>query len=159
VFGVEEVFDIAIEIERNGAAFYREAAAVIADEAVRQELLDLARMEDEHEETFRVMKRHALGDEALSSWYDPDGEAASYLKTIAEGKVFSSASDAIQALPQPPTIRDIMLYAIERERESVLFFTGMRNTVPAHLGSGKVDAIISQEMGHVALLTKKLGLL
>ena len=156
MFGVEEVFDIAIDIERNGAAFYREAAAIVPGDAVRQELLDLAKMEDEHEETFRVMKRNALGDEALASWHDPEGEAAAYLQGIATGKVFSSGADAIRTLPQPPTIADVLRYAIERERESVLFFTGMRSTVPANLGSEKIDAIISQELGHVVLLTQKL---
>ena len=157
MFGVEEIFDIAMDIERNGAAFYREAAAVLADEAVRGELLELAKMEDEHEETFRVMKRSILGDETIAEWYDPEGEAAAYLRAVADGKVFGSVSGAIRALPQPPTVRDVLEYAVELERESVLFFTGMRNTVPDHLGSGKIDAIISQEMGHVVLLTQKLG--
>ena len=45
LFNAEEVLEIACQIERNGAGYYRQAAERVSDPAARQMLLDLAAME------------------------------------------------------------------------------------------------------------------
>ncbi|GAH47433.1 unnamed protein product [marine sediment metagenome] len=51
-FNADEIFEMAEEIERNGAKYYREAAEKASDKKTKQMLLDMAAMEDEHLETF-----------------------------------------------------------------------------------------------------------
>jgi len=48
-FNADEIFEMAEQIERNGASFYRKSAESIDDPAEKKLLLDLAAMEDEHE--------------------------------------------------------------------------------------------------------------
>ena len=55
-FNADEIFEMAEEIERNGAKFYREAAQKAADKQVKQMLLDMAAMEDGHLVTFQQMR-------------------------------------------------------------------------------------------------------
>ena len=55
-FNADEIFEIAEQIERNGAGFYRRAAEAVEDSQKRRILLDLASREDEHEKTFAAMR-------------------------------------------------------------------------------------------------------
>ena len=56
-FNAFEIFEIAEQIERNGAKFYRRAAEYIGDKKTKQTLLELADMEDDHEKTFIEMRK------------------------------------------------------------------------------------------------------
>ncbi|MBL7153969.1 MAG: rubrerythrin, partial [Phycisphaerae bacterium] len=53
-FNADEVFEMAEQIEVNGARFYRAAAKKFP--ALDQMLLELAAMEDEHQRTFAAMR-------------------------------------------------------------------------------------------------------
>lgn len=153
LFTPKEVFDIAVQIERNGAAFYRKAAAETSDLQVREELLELASMEDGHEAAFTEL-RQALpqnGDEA--EWLDSEGDAAVYLQSFAAGQVFDVAQ---AALPAGAPLAAILHFALERERDSVVFFVGMEEFMPEGPGRTKVEVIIRQEMLHIATLNRRL---
>jgi rubrerythrin len=50
-FNADDIFEMAEQIERNGAAFYREAATKTDDPATKEMMLEFATMEDGHEMT------------------------------------------------------------------------------------------------------------
>ena len=156
-FSASEVFDIAVDIERDGAAFYRKAAGYAPDEETREELCQLAEMEDAHEVTFTGLKKQIVGEQSDVDWFDPNGEAAGYLKNFASGQVFDMTVPPLEMLPEDPSIRDILNMALRREGDSVLFFTGISNALPDGEATDAIDAIIKQEMGHVTLLSNKLS--
>lgn len=156
LFNAGEIFEIAIQIERNGARFYRNAAANTNDEGARHELLELAAMEDSHEITFTEMKRDLVGQDDQSDWYDPENEAALYLQSFAQGQVFDMTKDPSELLDSSTTLRQVLEWAIQRERDSVVFFLGLKDLVPASLGANKIEQIIKQEMAHIALLNRRL---
>ena len=87
-FNADEVFEMAEQIERNGAKFYRKAADKTSDAATKQELLDLAEMEDQHEKTFAAMRSELSGPEMAVTVFDPEGDAGRYLRAMADGHVF-----------------------------------------------------------------------
>lgn len=87
-FNADEVFEIAEQIERNGAIFYRSVAEKVADSNKKQLLLDLAEMEDEHEQTFKNLRSELSQDEKTMTTFDPEDEAANYLRALAETRVF-----------------------------------------------------------------------
>ena len=62
-FSANEIFEMAEQLERNGAKFYRTSAEGVKDPASRDLLQSLADMEDTHEKTFASM-RASLSDEA-----------------------------------------------------------------------------------------------
>ncbi len=60
-YNAEEAFEMAIQIEKSGAAFYRKAASLQDKEADKIFLENIAKMEDRHQAGFEEMKS-ALSD-------------------------------------------------------------------------------------------------
>ena len=78
-FNIDEIFQIAEQIERNGAQYYRIAADVLKQPDQKQLVLDLAAMEDEHERTFASMRAQLVKHMQRDTLYEPDDLAAQYL--------------------------------------------------------------------------------
>ena len=87
-FNADDIFEMAEQMERNGGKFYRTAADSTQDSGNKEFLLELAAMEDAHEETFKAMRAELSGQEKASTVFDPAGEAALYLRALADTRVF-----------------------------------------------------------------------
>lgn len=155
-FNADEIFEMAEEIERNGAKFYRKAAEGREDMHSQQLLLDLAVMEDEHERLFTAMRKDLSKEERASDVFDPYGEAALYLRAMADGVVFNVSEDPSEKLTGSESMEDILRTAIELEKDSIVFYLGMKDLVPERLGKPKVEGIIREEMKHITDLNKAL---
>ena len=149
-FNADEVFEIAEQIERNGAKFYRTTAESIDDAENKKFLLDLAAMEDEHEQIFKQMRSELTRDEKVITTFDPDGESEGYLRSLADTRVFYEKDIDTTSL------KEIFKSAITAEKDSIVFYLGMKDVVPDHLGKQKLDGIIKEEMSHIKLISKKL---
>ncbi len=57
-FNANDILEMAERIEKNGAKFYRDAAGNVSDSSLKELLLDLASMEDNHEKMFAQSPRH-----------------------------------------------------------------------------------------------------
>ena len=149
-FNADEVFEIAEQIERNGAKFYRSIAEKINDTNKKQLLVNLAKMEDEHEQTFKNLRYKLSTDEKIQTTFDPEGESERYLRSLADTRVFYEKNVT------PTSLEDILKFAITIEKDSIVFYLGMKDIVPEHLGKQKLDDIIKEEMSHVNLLSMEL---
>jgi rubrerythrin len=156
-FNADEVFEMAEQIERNGAKFYRAAAEKFS--AVRQVLIDLAVMEDEHEKTFADMRAQLSGREEDPMVFDPDDEAQMYLQLVADGHVFDTKADPAEKLKGKEKTEDVLQTAINMEKDSIAFYAGLKECVPPRAGRDKVEAIIREEFSHIATLNEKLSAL
>ena len=157
VFNADEIFEIAEEIERNGAKFYRKATEASISVRSRKLLLNLAHMEDEHERTFAAMRADLPAQETAATVFDPDDQVALYLQAIADGKVFDVKADPSKRLTGRETMEQILSIAIGLEKDSIVFYTGIREKVPDNLGKDKIESIIREEMSHVTILSKELS--
>jgi len=149
-FNADEVFEMAEQLERNGAKFYSDAAKGNIDPSHKKLLLEFAAMEVEHEKTFKKMRATLNEKEKRATVFDPQGDAALYLRALADTRVFFEKKIDLSS------IKEILKSAIEAEKDSIVFYLGMREAVPENLGKGKIDAIIKEEMGHIRLLSKEL---
>ena len=149
-FNADEVFEIAEQIERNGAKFYRSIAEKINDTNKKQLLANLAKMEDEHEQIFKTLRSKLSTDEKIQTTFDPEGESERYLRALADTRVFYEKNVI------PTSLEDILKFAITIEKDSIVFYLGMKDIVPDHLGKQKLDDIIKEEMSHVNLLSMEL---
>jgi rubrerythrin len=152
-FNADEIFEIALEFERQGVQFYTKASEMFEDPEIRSMLASLAAMEAEHEQVFSSMRARLVGHEGYSQVFDPDGTASSYLRAITGGEVF----DVGTALIGSETLADILKMGIEAEKNSVVFYTGLKSVVPENLGRDKVEKIIEEEMNHIGILSDKLS--
>jgi len=153
-FTSEEIFDIAVQIERNGAAFYRQAAKMFSGDSGNM-LLELAAMEDDHEKTFIALRDEVLSGYDGETAFDPDNEAGFYLQAVADGKVFDVNEDPADHLPPGTSLGEVLDYAIGIEKESVVFYTGIKELVPGNQGKNRIDLIIREEIGHITTLRNK----
>ena len=149
-FNADDVFEMAEQMERNGAKFYRNAAGYTQDSANKKFLQELAAMEDEHEKIFKAMRAELSAKEKESTVFDPEGEAALYLRALADTRVFFEKEIDVTSM------KKILKSAIEAEKDSIVFYLGMKEAVPEKYGRAKLDKIIKEEMGHIHLLSKEL---
>jgi len=158
-FSMDEIFAMAERIERNGVTFYRKAAEGVSDTEFKKIFEELIEMELDHVKTFAAMRAEFTGSERLPAVFDPDDEVGMYLQAMADGRVFDIQADPSKKLTGSETPQDILNMAIELEKDSIIFYLGLEEYVPAESGKDKVRAIIKQEMGHIALLDDKLKML
>ncbi|MBW8035431.1 MAG: ferritin family protein [Planctomycetes bacterium] len=156
-FNANEVFEMAEEFERNGARFYRKAAGYFKDEGKCKLLEELALMEDGHLATFQEMREQLKAQEKETTTFDPDNEAGMYLRAMADGHVFDTSADPCDFLTGDETMTEIFKKALLCEKDSVVFYLGIKDMVSDTGGKDKVEAIIREEMGHISLLNKHLA--
>lgn len=149
-FTAKEIFEMAKQIERNGVAFYQKAAKSISDASEKDMLLELAKMEEDHEATFVKMEAQLKEQETVPTVFDPEDEAVQYLKSLADTRVFFEKEIDLS------TMKSILKAAITAEKDSIVFYLGMKELVPENLGKDRIHAIIKEEMSHIRLLGKKL---
>lgn len=156
-FTAHEALSMAQTIEANAVRFYQSAAASVSRDDCRILLAELARWERAHERTFEEMGASLSVAERESPVFDPDHEAAVYLKALADSKVIRAGEDPAARLGAKPTYRAILLAAIQVEEDSIAFYSGLRQLVPVALGQGRIDAVLAEERKHVVVLTQELA--
>ena len=82
--------------------------------------------------------------------FDPEDDTEKYLRALADTRVFYEKEI------NTSSIEDILKTAITAEKDSIVFYLGMKDVVPVNLGKEKVDRIIKEEMNHISILSKKL---
>ena len=152
-FNAFEIFEIAEQIERNGAKFYRKAAEIVKDEQAKQMLLALASTEIVHEQTFGAMKKHLNRDQ--QTVFDPDNEMTSYLQSLANCHVFDLKKDISQLLSGNESLNEILEIAIAAEKDSIIYYLGIKDLVPNSGDKQKIDNIIKEEMSHITVLNQQ----
>ncbi|MDY7010631.1 MAG: ferritin family protein [Planctomycetota bacterium] len=152
-FSADELFEIAKQIERDGARFYRKAAESTEGEN-RDLLIRLAEMEDEHERAFESMRNEFATAAGEPPVFDPDNKVMLYLQSVADGKVFGP--DPSESLSGNESLKDVLTVAIGLEKDSVIFYQSMKGAVSKVIGATSLNAIIAEEIGHVLDLDQKL---
>ena len=146
-FNADDVFEMAEQMERNGVKFYSTAAKSVSDDDAKKLLLEFAEMEKDHEKTFSQMRKSLKEAEKQKTVFDPEGEAVQYLRALADTRVFFDKEIDVSSL------ENILKDAIQAEKDSIVFYLGMKEAVPENMGKKKLDAIIKEEMGHIRLLS------
>jgi rubrerythrin len=149
-FNADEIFEMAGQMERNGIKFYTTAAESISDHDAKNLLLEFAAMEKEHEKIFSEMRKELSSQEKKSTVFDPEGDAAHYLRALADTRVFFEKKIDVSSL------ENILKDAIQAEKDSIVFYLGMKEAVPEGLGKSRLNHIIKEEMGHIRMLSGKL---
>jgi rubrerythrin len=156
-FNADEVFEMAEQIERSAAKFYREGAAKAPDRQIKDMFLRLAAMEDSHQRTFEEMRKALSDQEKGGTTFDPEGEASLYLQAMADERGFEGKRSRTEMLTGKESSRELLEIAIEAEKNSILYYVGLKTLVPEGAGKDKVEAIIREEVSHAAELRKYLA--
>jgi len=158
-FSVNEIIEMAIQIERNGYAFYHEASKRKGLDTVSREFLERLRdAELDHEKTF-LRLRDAQDVNILE--LSPDWElVASYLKSIVASRIFNNPDAAIKLATEAKDIRTIVDHAILFEKDTLLYFHAVNDSIYNEKAKAVLRRIINEEVSHVLWLSdykKNLG--
>jgi len=154
-FNAFEVFDIAEQIERNGTNFYIRAAELFDDPDTCQMFLRLAEWEKEHEQTFALMKQQ-LSEQSRQVSTSESEDLLPDPRVMAGLAVFGIRSDPAEELHGRQDKTDIIRRAVEKEKDSIVFYHGLKEFVPAGADKNKIDDIIKEEMRHIVILDQSL---
>ena len=150
-----ELFEIAQQIERNGATFYRKAAELFNEPDICTMFTELADWEIKHEQVFRDMAQHLANPnnktrntEQEKKHFDP--------KLMACLGVFGTVSDPPYKLTSIEKIADILKTAIAKEQDSITFYEGLKDFAAVNADKNKIGDIIKEEMRHINILNQAL---
>ena len=149
-FNADEILQMAEQIERNGARFYLLAAERLPkfSNAFRQ----LAGQEEKHLAIFQKMRSVLSAAEKEETAYDPDRQNSLYLKAMADREVFNIDQDQAKLFSPSTTLTGILDLAIGKEKDSIVFYVGLKELVPENIGGAKLDLVIREEFSHISVL-------
>jgi rubrerythrin len=151
-----EAFEIAEKIERNGAQFYRKAASICDDSEIQELFLRLADWEIQHEKIFAKMKKQIIGSNAESMSFRPD-ETLPDPRVMAGLAIFGIRSEPTEELNGKEERIDILRFAVEKEKDSIVFYNGLKDFLSHASDIEQIDRIIKEEMNHVRILHASLN--
>jgi rubrerythrin len=156
-FNADEIFKIGVEIEKNGYAFYSAAAARSENKDNKKLLSELAHWEEKHIEIFEKLRKELSVLKDVMEEFDPDNMVHQYLKSIADSRVFVKGQKMDGELEKCKSPSDVLNAALAFEKDSVVFYSSMKEIVRSDLGKADVDKLISEELLHVGILTQELN--
>ncbi|MFP4520947.1 MAG: rubrerythrin [Fibrobacterota bacterium] len=154
LYNINEIFEIAKQIEKNGSDFYHKAAEVNGD--YKNFLIEIAHQEEDHYQIFNNMQKEMSGKQE-EDMVDVQDEAHRFLRAIASEIVFKNKERESGAAPVFKSIRDLFETALGKEKDSIIYYMGIREIVPASFGKDKIDNIILEEKRHITWLKERFG--
>ena len=150
-YSVNEIIEMAVQIERNGYAFYDEAAKrKDLDDDSRKLITWLRDAELDHEKTF-LRLRDEVDNMVLELSTDWDMVAA-YLKTIVESRIFNSEDSAIRKAAEAKDLMGVIDNAITFEKDTLLYFHAISDGISNDKAKTALRRIINEEVSHVLKL-------
>ena len=155
-YSVDEIFEIAEQIERNGAAFYRKAAGITDNEDARALFLSLAEQEEDHERTFAGLRQKLVPDSDAIAAYDKDNIVAIHLQALADREVFRKDRNADDELTGSESMIDVLKMAMGKERDSIVYYCGIKEIMATDDQKKIIERIVIQEQQHLDNLAAEL---
>lgn len=148
-FSGKEIIQMGIEIEKNGKSFYANISLKSKKKEVKEVFEFLAKQEDKHIKIFEKILSKFESNKLEGLFTE---EYYAYMKSLASGYIFTEANSVDKVLKQ---VKDELMavdLAINFEKESILFYEGMRSII-AKQELSVVDSLITQEKSHLLRVT------
>lgn len=150
---IDEVYQVGVEIEKNGRAFYQAAARATSDPEVKTLCEELAAWETKHVELFENLRRELPEGAREGAAFDPAAEERQYLKATADSHVFVANKEMSALVSRCTSSAALLDLAIQFEKDSVVFYSAMKQLLPPCDACGSLDALIDEELRHIGILT------
>lgn len=148
---VNEVIEFALNIERNGRAFYESALERKDLDEEARKLITLLRDEEiSHENYFKTLR----DSDDLADMVDPDGweTTSAYLDSIAKAHIFNQENSSIRLAAEAKNSSEIIKFAIQFEKDTLLYFHSLYADTTDEKAREIIFKIIKQEMKHLKML-------
>ncbi|MHB1126339.1 MAG: ferritin-like domain-containing protein [Bacillota bacterium] len=152
LFEPNELVQIAVEMEKRGAGFYRGQAGKSIGTALRDLLLGLAAEEEKHQSDFTRLGKD-LEESNLRETYP--GEYLDYIGSLVETHIFSDPVFLDNTITEVQTEKAVLQIAARMEKDTILFFHSMRAVMKPEKQK-LLTELIAQEEGHLAKISRLL---
>jgi rubrerythrin len=145
LFYLSEIVKFAIEKEKEASILYKELGDKASAKNVKDLFYQLMLEEREHEDFYT--KLLGTTPKEQSPGVTEDSEYETYMQELIRASRSTPALDTHQLAD----MKIALDYAIAREKESILFYVGLKNYLPAH-DNKKIDTVVKEESQHMAKL-------
>ena len=149
-FDTSDIVEVAIRIEENGMTFYRHAAGIARQEAVKALFSSLAEEELKHRETFAEIRA------VMNPSVPPEGygnEYAAYLHSYVDNIIVFKATALAGELAKITDEASAFDFAIRRELDSILYYREVVEFLPGERRA-EIERIIEEEKKHFTRLSQ-----
>lgn len=146
-FKSSEIYRMAIELEKNGLAYYTEIARQATNEQTKAVFTYLATIEKKHLRKFRKLLANKSKSTPPESYR---GEYMKYLRALLKDRLFTSSAAARSRAAKSGSKAAIST-GIQAEKNSILFYSELLDLVPADDREALVK-ILTEEKRHLSRL-------
>lgn len=150
IFSGSEVVQLGINIEENGRDFYNTLAQESKNTKTKNIFKFLAGEEEKHIMVFQGILQK-------TEEFEPQGMGAdeyyAYMNSLASQHVFTQKDKGREIAKSIKTDQEAIDKGISFEKDSIVFYEGIKRVVPAH-DHKIVDSLIEQEKSHLEKLTE-----
>jgi rubrerythrin len=143
LFSITDICNIAIQIERNGEALYRQASEMAENRETSAVLAQLADDELKHARWFADFN---LGPEKSVDYSQLENAGRELLQGMMENQTFSLDVDHLSREEQ---VSEILEQSIAFENDTVLFYEMLSNFIEDAIVMDQLTRIIEEEKSHV----------
>jgi len=154
-FDASDILEVAERMERNAVKFYRKAAGVCDDPVLSRLFTDLAQWERQHVRVFADMRNRLAEPNGDNGRYvlDPDDQSPAQLPVPP---VFGDSECPAKELVDGPTKAEVLKAAIQKEEDTIAYYTGLKESVLGPHNIQVIEAIIHEEKRHIRILLQSL---
>ena len=151
MFSTIEILDIAIGIEQNGEAVYRDALEIISEPRLIDLLTWMADEEVKHARWFSDLKQN-VATESANPFVEEMGREL--FNDLLGEKSFSHKEVDFSKVEQ---IDDLMEIFVEFEKDSILFYELLESFIEDQSTLENLKKIIAEENDHIVRLQEFIG--
>ena len=151
MFTANEILDMAIKIEKNGEAVYRDAADLVSNKELVNLLLWMADEEVKHAEWFAELKL-SLEQKSVNPFMEQ--MSRELFNDLLGDKNFSLRDVNFSSVDE---VKNLIEIFIEFERDSVRFYEVLEPFVEDPVARESLKKIIAEENNHIKRLQELAG--
>ncbi len=153
-FTAGDILHIAIETERQGAAFYETLAESAGDERVKEEFRRLVEFERGHEKTFQFLLEGADVQRAVGSVRSDQlsDEYRRYLVALVDSNMLPDQDAARRLAREAGNEIEAVDIALQMEKNTILFYQELQRLLGPQVAA--LQTILDEERSHVYQLNE-----
>lgn len=161
-FDLDELFELAKQMEAAGEAFYRKAAQLFDEPGQRSLLTGLATAEEAHAARLDELHRNRPASTGSTGGGAADaagGPSVSYLvmEALVQNRVFGMSADPADLFSGTESLETILHRALEKEKEAVLFYQTLQGVVDEPGMRDAILEILMEEIKHASRVRGELA--
>lgn len=149
IFAGSEIVELGVQIEKNGRDFYSILAKKSKNQPAKDVFGYLAGEEEKHIAIFQEILDNLVKYEPPESY---PGEYLAYMNALASEYIFTQKDKGEEIAKSIKTDNQAVDMGIGFEKDSIIFYEGMKKAVPEH-DHKVIDELITQEQSHLRQLS------